>query len=174
MIMKYEVWIERISYYLDKISRIFVVILMIIMFVLVLITIANRFIFHFSFSWSEEIARYLFIWIIMIGIGIAEIEGSHVALELPFIKKRTNSWIKLTTRMMMLIFFIIVIWNGISSSLFLFQKYQTSAVSGIPMYLIFVSIPIGFGILAIHTLVEIESIFKTSMNERLMKERKYK
>lgn len=169
MITKYEECIEMISYHIDIIARIMVTILMTIMFLLVLITIANRFILHLAFSWSEEIARYLFIWINMIGVGIVLRLGTHVAVEIEFFKKRIKNWLNLFIQIILLIYFFIVISNGVRLCFDVFQKQQTSIVIGLPMYFMYSSIPIGFIVMSIHTFAKIESISRSFRNRKSKK-----
>lgn len=168
-------WIEKNSYYVDKIARIFVVILTAILVVDVLIGVANRFIFHLALSWTEEIARYLFIWIIMMGAGIVLRLRGHIGLT--FILKRlkkSKNWVILVTQIMMLFFLLTVIVYGIKLFIFILQKGQVSPASGIPLWLLFLSIPLGSSIMVIHLLSQIESTFRGFSNIKFEKEHKHK
>ncbi len=168
-------WIEKVSYYIDKIARIFAVILTAILVVDVLIGVANRFIFHLALSWTEEIARYLFIWIIMIGAGIVLRLNGHIGLTFILKKlKKSKNWVILVTQIMMLFFFLTLVVYGIKLSMFILQRGQVSPASGMPLYLLFLSLPLGSSIMVIHLLSQMESTFRGFSNIKFEKEHKYK
>jgi len=151
---------EKISWWVDKVSRIFLVILMGIMVVDVLVGIVNRFIFHFPFSWSEEIARYLLIWVSMIGAVIALRSGSHVGVTFVLQRlKKSKNWIIILTQVMTMIFLLFVTIYGVK--LCISQRGQCSSAARVSMFWPFLSIPLGSALMFVHLFSQItESIFR--------------
>lgn len=155
---------------LDKIFNIFekaiTIFTFFLMFVIVLYGIVMRFIFRLPNPYGEEIARYSMIFFIYIGASINVREKGHLAVEmivdiLPM---------KIRKICMVIADIISVAGFGLCSYLaivFIQQMLkinQNSSQMGIPMWIIFMSMAVGFCLSFIRSIM----LF---VNDYLMKEK---
>lgn len=101
-----------------------------------------RYIIRKPLSWSEELARFCFVWVSMLGAAATVPKSLNQGIDL--VTKRLPANIQLIsnlfTRVMMIIFCVILVVKG--WELTTIVNLQTSAVMGIPMSVIYVSIPV--------------------------------
>ena len=126
------------------------------MAVAVLIQVVGRYVFNYSIDWAAETATFAQIWMILLAAGLAMRTNLHVSVD-----ALTN-----ILPVPILRFLIVVIavpclwflWQAIVGSLALIDigQIQTSPVLQIPMWIPYLSLPIGltyFGLELILSLV---------------------
>lgn len=117
---------------------------------LVFVNVVTRYGFGRSLNWSEEIARYLMVWVTYLGAGLAMREGQHVAIEylqglLP------RRWVPVARALLWAIivaFLIVLTVAGVQFSRFAWN--QRSPVMGWRMGAVYLAIPIGSLLFALH------------------------
>jgi TRAP-type C4-dicarboxylate transport system permease small subunit len=92
------------------------------------------------------------IWLTFIGAGLVLRYGGHIGIEalherLP----RHASLLRGLVVALLLAFFVFMTWIGIRYALLTWQ--QTTPVMEVPIGAIYLSIPIGFALLAVHLLL---------------------
>jgi TRAP-type C4-dicarboxylate transport system permease small subunit len=120
------------------------------MTVAVLAQVLGRYFFNYSISWTEETARFAQIWVVLVGAGLAMRRGLHVAVEvlaamLPLPLRRVLSVVTVFG----CLWFLAVVIYGSFALIELGWMFETSPVVQIPMWIIYLSLPIGavyFGI----------------------------
>lgn len=129
-----------------------VVLMMMAMAGLVFANVVSRYVFGDSLNWSEEIARYLMIWVTYIGAGLAMREGQHVAIEYAqtLLPRALQPWIRGFVALIILVFLGVLTYVGIQFSDFAWR--QRSPVMQWPMGAVYLSIPIGASLFALHFL----------------------
>jgi TRAP-type C4-dicarboxylate transport system permease small subunit len=142
--------IEKMSLYVDRAARVFLVILMSVMVMDVLFGVSNRFIFKLTISWTEEVARYLMIWICLIGSTIALREGTHVAVNFFVMKCSEKTRKKVFFLNQILIFAFLVIPSAYGIQLCISQMKQISPATRISMFWPYLSVPTGCIIMMLH------------------------
>ena len=118
----------------------------------VLAQVFGRYLFNYSISWTEETAKFAQIWVIFIGAGIAMRRGLHVAVDvlpsmLPLGPARTVSVVVAAG----CLGFLGLVVLGSLPLIELGWMFETSPVLQVPMWIIYLCIPIG----AIYFAIEI-------------------
>ena len=124
----------------------------------VLAQVFGRYLLNYSISWTEETARFAQIWVVLVGAGIAMRRGLHVAVEvlaamLPLRLRRILSIVIVCGCLWLLG----VVVYGSFALIELGWMFETSPVLQIPMWIIYLSLPIGavyFGIEVILTAID--------------------
>lgn len=129
--------------------------MMMVMATLVFVNVVSRYVFGDSLNWSEEVARYLMIWITFIGAGLAMREGKHVAIEYVqgLLPRRAQPWFRALIGLVILGFLAVLLVVGIQFSEFAWR--QRSPVMQWPMGAVYLAIPIGALLFALHFLAVI-------------------
>jgi len=141
--------------FVDKINRalaILVTTMMMAMLVIIFSAVATRFILNFSPSWAEEAARYLMIWVCFLGAPLAVGVGGHVGVQmfmsrLPLGPRKA---IRLLTCAAIEIFLAVVVVKAFV--LVQMISTQESAALRIPIYYVYLAVPIGCILLGVEFL----------------------
>ncbi len=137
---------------IDKYLGYFLVLLMMVMTLDVLWGVLTRYLLGSQADWSEELARFLLIWIGLLGAAYAAGQKMHLAIDLLMPKLDENKQRSLTIfiNSLIILFAFAVLVVGGSRLMYLTQLLgQLSAALRIPMYLIYMVIPIS-GLLVIY------------------------
>jgi len=104
-----------------------------------------------SFTWSEELARYCFIWLVYIGISYGVKMEKHIAIDILFLmtKGRVKLFFQFFANFIFLIFSLLVVFYGVEITMLLLNFGQESAALHIPMGLVYLATPVGFGLTSI-------------------------
>jgi C4-dicarboxylate transporter, DctQ subunit len=110
---------------------------------LVLIQVFARYVLNQSIFWSEEIVRYGLIWSVMLGTGLCTYREAHLRIELLelVLGPRGRFVLAILCDLLLLAFAVILCWQGIV----LIQRtlMQSTAVAGLPMWVVYSAMPIG-------------------------------
>ncbi len=114
------------------------------------IQVISRYVFNNSLSWTEELARYAFIWANMLGAAIAVKHGHHASVDLLpnklHGKKRAVQQLLVTALTTFGAGLLLV--EGLKMTASIYATGQLSAAVRLPMYLIYMSVPVGgFGMI---------------------------
>ncbi len=126
------------------------------MTVAVLAQVLGRWVFNFSISWTEETARYAQIWVVLMGAGIAMRRGLHVAVDalaalLPLNLGRALSVLIVIGSL----WFLGIVIYGSLPLIELGWKFETSPVLQLPMWVIYLSLPLGAVYFAIEVVMKV-------------------
>ena len=130
---------------LDRIEKWLIISLTLIMICLVSMQIVNRFILHLAMPWTEEAARYVFVWVVFISASYAAHKNAHIGVQI-IVNKLSDKWKKIfifTMYVSCLTFSLMLVVGGISIALMQREMSQLSPAMGIPMYLPYLSLPLG-------------------------------
>lgn len=130
---------------------------LILMAAVVIIQVFFRFVMNNSLSWSEEAARYLQVWITFVGSSIALRRGAHIGVDFltSFFKGRVKWISNLFIDGVVAVFCVFVIRGGIKIVLQQMKYGQTSAALGLPMWVIYLAVPVGCGLMLIEDVVKL-------------------
>ncbi len=108
--------------------------------------VVARYVFSNSFRWSEELARYLFIWLIFIGASYAVVKKAHIHVDSLFaiLPKKAKPYAELLGKFVWLAFSIFVVYLGVQQTLSVLNSSQLSPGLQIPLYLVYLAIPVGY------------------------------
>ncbi len=137
--------------FLDKFEDTSVTILYGLMVVVIFLQVFFRFVVRASLPWSEEVARYVMAYAIFIGAAIAAKEGAHIGI-LAVVNKFPKSAEKYTKTFAMLVSFffsIVLIYLAFLIVQFLVVTGQKSPALRIPIWIAYLSVPLGAVLMSI-------------------------
>ena len=122
----------------------------------VLAQVFGRYVFNYSISWTEETARYAQIWVVLMGAGIAMRRGLHVAVDalaamLPLRWARALSILIAAGAL----WFLGVVVYGSFPLIELGWLFETSPVLQLPMWVIYLSLPLGAAYFAVELVARV-------------------
>lgn len=128
--------------------------LLVLLTLLLSVQIINRYIFHTSFVWLEEIARICFVWLIYFSAAGAAKDDRHIRIEFidMFVPPVAVRWMTLAADALVIGFDLVIVWLGILLVHSTIQYGDVTPVTDIPMGLIYVVIPVCFGLMALRAL----------------------
>lgn len=121
---------------------------------ILILQVFMRYFLRAPFVWSEELARYLLVWTAMLGVSLAVREGRHIKVDLlpTIMGPRAGRVFDFCAHFGVLIFCMLMIWFGVPLIERLAKIGQLSPALDIPMWMIYLSVPVGFGMAGIRAL----------------------
>lgn len=107
---------------------------------------------NFSFIWSGELAQYCFVWMTFIGISAAYKHREMIAFDMLItrIPGKYQRWAAIFIQIAIIFFSLIFIYYGLKKALSPAVLIQKSTAMQMPMFVPYISIPIGMFMLLIH------------------------
>lgn len=124
---------------------------------LVFANVVLRYIFKSSSSWVEEAVRYITIWFTFIGAAICFKRGTHMGIDLilTLTKGKVKKGIQLFGVITSILFMLFLLVYGIQLVIFTMKSGQISPALEIPLFWIFIGVPLG----AFLSLIELIGVF---------------
>ena len=122
----------------------------------VLAQVFGRYVFNYSISWTEETARYAQIWVVLMGAGIAMRRGLHVAVD-ALAAMLPLRWARVLSILIAAgaLWFLGVVVYGSLPLIELGWLFETSPVLQLPMWVIYLSLPLGAGYFALELVARV-------------------
>ncbi|MDR1481323.1 MAG: TRAP transporter small permease [Synergistaceae bacterium] len=117
---------------------------------LIFAQVVMRYIFGYSLSWSEELARYMFVWQTWVSTGYAVKKRRHIRIT-SFVDMARGANRALAELVVLAVWFAFSVFLGYKSAELcemLYAQGQTSTAMGLPMWIAYLSVPIGAIIMA--------------------------
>ena len=134
---------QRLTAGLRQVVAALVIIFYSYMAIAVLIQVFGRYVFNYSIGWASETATFAQIWMVLLAAGVAMQRNLHVGVDalahqFPLAVRRGLIVITGVAALWFL-------WQGISGSFNMIEigKIQTSPAIGLPMWIPYLSVPIG-------------------------------
>ena len=132
-----------------------VVFFFVYMAIAVLVQIAGRYLFNYSIDWTAETATFAQIWMILLAAGLAMHRNLHVNVD-----ALTNVLPESVLRFLIVVVAVPCIWflwQAVVGSLALIEigRIQASPVLQIPMWLPYLSLPVGLTYFGLELLVSL-------------------
>lgn len=135
-----------------SLNRWLVIVILAAMALMVFANVALRFLTDASILWVEEVSRYLMIWLTFLGAGLVFRYGGHIGIDtLQDSMPRFAPVIRGFIFVFLLGFFGFMVWIGMRYALLTWG--QTTPVMGIPVGIVYLAMPVGFGLLIVHLLL---------------------
>lgn len=124
--------------------------------------------FNNSLSWSEESIRYVFIWMMFLGLGIGVRDGKHIRISAieEILPEKVKKILSILADFIFLGYACYIFYYGVSVALSFVKMPQNSPALGIPMVLVYLAAPVGFGLLVIRLAQKIVSDIRVSLPNR--------
>jgi len=106
-------------------------------------------------SSGQEISRYLFVYLVYIGIAIAVRSQAHTRMSfvLNILPKKIKGILEIVDQFLFLGFCIAMFYQSMSLVKFSFEMGDLTPATGVPMYLIFLALPLGFALSSLHLIL---------------------
>ena len=132
------------------------------MTIITLVAVFFRYVLQSPIIWSEEAARYLMVWSTMLGISIATRQKAHLGIDIfvSMAPKKLQRALEIFSTLMMIVMFVFL--TGISI-VFIQSAIRTGNVSPmlrIPFYIIYLALPLGFGLSAVRSVQDLVDVIK--------------
>lgn len=131
---------------LDNILGVFLVALMTVMVVAVLWQVFSRYVMQSPSSVTEELARYLLIWIGILGAAYAAGQQEHLAINLleEKLDKKNRKKLRIGIDILIIFFCLTVLVIGGGNLVYVsYELGQSSAALEIPLYIVYLVIPLS-------------------------------
>lgn len=131
---------------LDKILGAGLVTLMTIMVIAVLWQVFSRYVMQSPSSVTEELARYLLIWIGILGAAYAAGQQDHLAINLleEKLDKENKKRLRIIIDVLIIFFCVTVLIIGGGNLVYVnYELGQSSAALEIPLYLVYLVVPLS-------------------------------
>ncbi len=117
----------------------------------------TRYVLNNSFTWTEELSRYLFIWMIYMSISYGIKKNAHICVEVlvDIMPRKIRPIILLIGDIITLVYCALISFFGYKISAFIYTSGQVSPAMGIPMGIVYISVPIGFSLAVIRIMQRI-------------------
>ena len=126
-----------------KIVRFFVIIFFIYMVLAVFYQVLGRYIFSYKLGAAAETATFAQIWMILLASGIAMRKNMHVGVDILLRKLNVKAQkIVVAASTIIIMIFLIMVLKG-SVQLIIVGAQSTSPAISIPMWIPYLSVPIG-------------------------------
>lgn len=125
-----------------------------VMAVMVFLGVFYRYVLSEGLPYANALPPFLFPYFIMSGAVVAAVRGEHLSVDY-FLRKTpeiTQRWIPVLTKLLVTIAFVYI--AAVSFELISVLANRTNPVLGWPASWSFYSLPLGFSLLAIHSLIE--------------------
>ena len=123
------------------------------MVVIVFANVVMRYVVGTSVIWSEEVARHLMIWMTFVGSGLALRTGAQLGIDTlqNALPARGARVLRVALAAGMLVLFVVLAWYGVDYALR--TRFQTSAALGVSMIYVYIGMPVGCALMAVHLLL---------------------
>ena len=140
-----------------------------VMVICYFISTVNRNIIKGSMPWTEELALYGMVFMVLLGTEVGLRDGTQVSVTALTDKlkgKKAGKILDYIASVVLIVFVAMILWFGISMVTKQMQTGQTSPIMKIPMYLLYLSLPVSFGLTLItQILILVGKIFNIPMDE---------
>ena len=146
----------------SKVEELIAVVGLSAMTIITLVAVFFRYVLQSPIIWSEEAARYLMVWSTMLGISIATRQKAHLGIDIfvSMAPKKLQRALEIFSTLMMIVMFVFL---TIISIVFIQSAIRTGNVSPmlrIPFYIIYLALPLGFGLSAVRSVQDLVDVIK--------------
>ncbi|MYL36920.1 TRAP transporter small permease [Halobacillus litoralis] len=130
--------------------------------ILLFVNIILRYVFSANTTWAEEFIRYVMIWITFIGAAVCFRRGMHVGVDfvLDLLKGKAKKTLELFIAFASIVFMALLIWFSMELVSFTRQTGQITPSLQIPLYYVYLAIPVGAALSLFHLIGRVVDIIK--------------
>lgn len=148
--------------YLNKVEEFLIASTLLIVTAILFINIVLRYGFSNNTSWAEEFIRYGMIWIAFIGSSVCFRKGMHVGVDflIELLKGKVKKGLRLFVNLASMVFMVFLIKYSIDLVLFTQGTGQITPSLQIPLFYIYLAIPIGSALSLLHLIIQTVEIIR--------------
>jgi len=138
--------LKALKWVLNHFEEVILVILVTAITLVMTLQISMRLIFNNAFPWPEELSRYMFIWFVYFGAAYGVIHKNHLAVDILYyyVPPGVKKIMQILADAVFVIFSLIMIFYGFNEVAAVFSRGQLSPAMQLPVWLIYLSLPVGF------------------------------
>lgn len=138
----------------EHLEEMLMVFLLVLISTVMLLQVVMRYVFNNSLSWPEEFCRYCYVWSAFLSLGFTVRYGNmlKVSVVMDLLPKVLRSIISIITQLIVIVFFVVFFYNSLGVVESIKQMGQTSTAMRLPMYIVYYSTTIGFGLGAVRSM----------------------
>ena len=147
--------IEKVSYWLDYVTRLFIVTFLGVMTIALTAQIIARSVFQGGFVWTDELSRFLMVALIFLGAASATRDNTHITVSvLEDLKPSVRKWLAPIQWLAMLLYAVILVIVGIETLRIVGP--QQSVNMQMSMGIVYSVFPVSAFIMIVHLLTKIK------------------
>ncbi|ASN06207.1 TRAP transporter small permease [Virgibacillus necropolis] len=130
--------------------------------VLLFVNIVLRYGFAANTTWAQEFIRYVMIWITFIGAGVCFRKGLHLGVDflMDLLKGKAKKGLQIFVNLISIAFMLLLIKYGIDMVIFTKGTGQITPSLQVPIFYIYLAIPIGSALSVLHLIFNLIEIFQ--------------
>jgi len=147
----------------ENLEKILLVAMLLVMVIVVFAQVMMRFVFQNSLAWSEEVARYLFVWQVWLGASYAAKKTEHMKVDLLRRKLKGNGgiYVAIIADVVSIAFCLYLTSLSFTQMQGIYKLHRTATSFNMPIWIAYLSVPMGAGLMSIRLLQNIIQTAKT-------------
>lgn len=152
--------LKKIDNAVNKFEGAVSVTLFLIMVLVVCWSVICRRVLKITFLQGEELARYLMIYVVFIGTSVGVKNKSHIGVEVfvDLLPEKAKRYTKIFTEILCMLIFIVLFVLSIQMMQHLIETMQMTTTTQVPMFCIFVCVPVSMFLGILHYVAEIAEL----------------
>ncbi|MCP8615263.1 TRAP transporter small permease [Salirhabdus salicampi] len=154
--------LKKINIISGKIEHSLIALGLITMSVIIFINVISRHFFDTSVMWAEETSRYINVWITFIGLSACLRFNEHIKIDILLnkISKSVKFFVNRLVLLIGLVSSIYLVYLGWAITEKLLKSGNVSVTTGIPIWLLYLAVPVGFILMTISYIQKLYQTFK--------------
>jgi len=142
--------------FISKIETSFLMGIIIFMFSLAFLDMSLR-AFHTGFLWSGELLRHLVLWICFVGASLATKYDRHIRMDIltRYVSEKWRLFLHVLSSLASCVVCLVLVYASTLVVLELYNYGISSHIFNIPMWVLQIIIPIGFGFMTFRFFLEL-------------------
>lgn len=124
--------------------------LFVVMVIVMFVQVLARYVFAYPLTWAEEVVDTAFTWLCFLSAALAVKVKGHIAVELVinWLPQWPRRLIKMLTALVIIAFLVVLLYTGYQMALL--NNDQQSAALGLPMSIVYASLPVSAALMLIY------------------------
>jgi len=138
--------------------------------VVLFINVVLRYFFNSGWEWAEEFARYAIVWIVFVGGSICARKGMHLAVDAVTVRMShaRQRMTRLVVDALCIAFCLFLMRYGYDMADMARDSGQITAALGIPIYMVYLALPVGGALMAVRFAQDFFLAFKDRQGEHVI------
>ena len=143
------------------------------MAVIMLLQVIMRYVFKSAMSWPEEVCRYLYIWSCFLGISYCISRKSELRIDLfeKIFRGKARAVFQIFLQLICLMLYGYLFYTSLSVVAHVYTTGQLSSAARIPMYLVYLSIPVSMLLAVFRSVQSVIEIVRKLRKKEFAKEK---
>jgi C4-dicarboxylate transporter, DctQ subunit len=152
---------------IEKIENSLITVLLFSTTVLLFVNVVLRYVFKSSTTWAEEVIRYAIVWVTFIGGSVCVRNKLHVGIDI-FVSNmplKVKKIFLVIADIFSAFFCGFITFYGYENTMLVVDTAQKSAAMMMPMWIVYMAMPIGSLLMTIRFLANAWKVFKDTSDD---------